>query len=181
MVTPAPTVVSTTDLPRADLSPLLDAGSVAVIGASQRPGSVGNQVIRQLHGGGFPGRILPVNPRYDRVEGIECLDSLALVGPVDLAVLALSNDQLEGSMQDVITNRARSVAIFASCFGEASDGQPLAARLAEIARQAGIPVCGGNGMGFVNLDRQLRVTGFYQPLELITGGVTFLTHSGSLF
>jgi acyl-CoA synthetase (NDP forming) len=152
-----------------------------VVGASQRPGSVGNQVIRQLQGGGFPGRILPVNPRHDQVEGIECLDSLALAGPVDLAVLALSNDQLERSLQDAITNRARSLAIFASCFGEASDGRPLAARLVQLARQGGIPVCGGNGMGYVNLDRQLRVTGFYQPFDLITGGVTFLTHSGSLF
>jgi acyl-CoA synthetase (NDP forming) len=122
-----------------------------------------------------------VNPRYGHVEGIECLASLALAGPVDLAVLALSNDQLERSLEDAIANQARSVAIFASCFGEANDGRPLAARLAELARLGGIPVCGGNGMGYVNLDRQLRVTGFYQPFDLITGGVTFLTHSGSLF
>ena len=170
-----------TDPPRADLSPLLEARSIAVVGASQRPGSVGNQVIRQLLGGGFPGRILPVNPRYGQVEGIECLDSLAQAGPVDLAVLALSNDQLERSLQDAIAHRARSLAIFASCHGEAGDGRPLIDRLAELARQGGIPVCGGNGMGYVNLDRQLRVTGFYQPLDLIPGGVTFLTHSGSLF
>lgn len=173
--------MSTTDLPRPDLSPLLEARSVAVVGASQRPGSVGNQVIRQLQGGGFPGRILPVNPRYGQVEGIECLDSLTQAGPVDLAALALSNDQLERSLEDAIANQARSLAIFASCFGEASDGRPLAVRLAELARKGGIPVCGGNGMGYVNLDRQLRVTGFYQPFDLITGGVTFLTHSGSLF
>ena len=143
--------------------------------------SVGNQVIRQLQEGGFRGRIFPVNPRYDEVEGMECFQSLAVAGAVDLAVLALSNDQLERSMQDAIDNRARSVAIFASCFGEASDGQPLTTRLAALARQAGIPICGGNGMGFVNLDRQLRVTGFYQPFDLMAGGVTFLTHSGSLF
>ena len=180
-MTGSPTDLSTTRLPRLDLSPLLEARSIAVIGASQRPGSVGNQVIRQLREGGFTGRILPVNPRYDHIEEIECLGSLALAGPVDLAVLALSNDQLERSMEDAVTNRARSVAIFASCFGEASDGQPLTTRLAALARQAGIPICGGNGMGFVNLDRQLRVTGFYQPIGLTTGGVTFLTHSGSLF
>ena len=52
----------TTPWSRIDLSPLLEARSVAIIGASQRPGSVGNQVIRQLLGGGFQGRIVPVNP-----------------------------------------------------------------------------------------------------------------------
>lgn len=160
---------------------MLEAESVAIVGASQRRTSVGNQSIRQLTGGGFGGRILPINPRYDQVEGIKCLDSLASAGPVDLAVLALSNDQLEKSMQEAITNGARSVAIFASCFGEASDGQPLAARLSALAREAGVPVCGANGMGFVNLDRRLRVTGFHQPFNLVAGGVTFLTHSGSLF
>lgn len=166
---------------RADLSPLLEARSIAVVGASQRPGSVGNQVMRQLQGGMYPGRILPVNPRYSQVEGVECLDSLALATEVDLAVLALPNDQLERSLQDAIAHGVRSVAIFASCFGQAHDGVPLATRLEELAREGGIPVCGGNGMGYVNLDRQLRVTGFYQPLDLIPGGVTFLTHSGSLF
>lgn len=179
---PQPTSeLATFDLATFDLSPLLEAKSVAIIGASQRPGSVGNQSMRQLRKGGFQGRILPVNPRYDEVEGIECVDSLAAAGPVDLAVLAVSNEQLERSMQDAILNRARSVAIFASCFGEASDGQPLAAKLAALASEAAIPVCGGNGMGFINLDRRLRVTGFYQPFDLTAGGVTFLTHSGSLF
>lgn len=102
-----------------------------------------------------------------------------MAGPVDLAVLAISNDQLEQSLEDAIAHRVRSIAIFASCFGQAKDGGPLVTRLEELAR--GIPVCGGNGMGYVNLDRQLRVTGFYQPLDLIPGSVTFLTHSGSLF
>ena len=181
MVIESTTHASTTPRSRIDLSPLLEASSIAIIGASQRPGSVGNQVIRQLLRGGFQGRIVPVNPRYDQVEGVECIDSLASTDPIDLVVLVLPNDQLERSMHDVITDRGRSVTIFASCYGQARDGQPLVARLATMASEAQIPVCGGNGMGFVNLDRQLRVTGFYQPSELIPGGVTFLTHSGSLF
>ena len=166
--------------PEVDLSPLLEAA----IGRDHRcqpTTRFGRQPGRsdQLLEGGFQGRILPVNPRYDEVEGIECFDSLAGPDPSTWRCWRCPNDQLEQSMQEAIDNRARSVAIFASCFGEASDGQPLTAPgWPTLARQAGIPVCGGNGMGFVNLDRQLRVTGFYQPSELIAGGVTFLTHSG---
>ena len=110
---------------------------------------------------------------------MECIDSLSSTDPIDLAVLALPNEQLEQSMHEVITNRGRSVTIFASCY------RPGPRRSAagghgwqRLAREARIPVCGGNGMGFVNLDRQLRVTGFYQPPDLVAGGVTFLTHSG---
>ena len=43
-----------------------------------------------------------------------------------------------------------------------------------------MPICGGNGMGFLNVEDRLRVCGFYQP-DLTPGGVTFLSHSGSLF
>ncbi len=44
-----------------------------------------------------------------------------------------------------------------------------------------MPICGGNGMGFLNVETALRVCGFYQPADLVPGGVTFLSHSGSLF
>ena len=160
---------------------MLEARSVAIVGASQRPGSVGNQSIFQLIKGGFSGRILPVNPAYVEVEGLECFDSLTAAGPVDLAVLAVANHHLENAMEEAVATMARSVAIYASCVGQARDGSPLTARVAALANQAEIPVCGGNGMGFVNLDRHLRVTGFHQPPDLTSGGVTFLTHSGSLF
>ena len=166
---------------RVDLTPMLEARSVAIVGASPRPGSVGNQSVRQLAGGGFDGRVVAVNPRRDVVEQIPCVESLTAAGPVDLAVLAVPNDSLEAAMEEAISSGAGSVAIYASCLGQSRDGQPLSARLAGLATEGGIPVCGGNGMGFLNLDRNLRISGFHQPLGLAAGGVTFLTHSGSLF
>lgn len=163
------------------LQPLLEAQSVAIVGASTRKGSVGNQTVRQLLGGGFTGKVLPINPRHEQVEGIDCLDSIAEAGPVDLAVLAVANELLEGQLKASIASKARSVAIFASCEGRADDGRPLADRLQELALASSIPICGGNGMGFLNIVRNLRICGFHQPLDLDPGGITFLTHSGSLF
>jgi acetate---CoA ligase (ADP-forming) len=160
---------------------MLEAGSVAVIGASGSVGSVGHQLIRQLVVGGFGGRVHPVNPRYDRIEGLDCASSIAEVGPVDLAVIAVGNERLEAQVAAAIEAGARSLALFASCHGTASDGSELAARLGAMATEAAVPVCGGNGMGFVNLERRLRVSGFFQPWGLEAGGVTFLSHSGSLF
>ena len=165
-----------------DLRPMLEAASVAVVGASERPGSVGNQVMRQLLGGGFAGSVHPVNPRYSTLHGLKAVPSVSdLPGPVDHAVLAVANDRLEGVLAECLDAGARSTTIFASCHGPAADGTSLRDRLAAMATAAGAPVCGGNGMGFVNLDRALRVCGFYQPFHLEPGTVTFLTHSGSLF
>ena len=56
---------------------------------------------------------------------------------------------------------------------------PLAERVAAIAREHGMALCGGNGMGFVHADANLRATGFLTPDDLRPGRVTFLSHSGS--
>ncbi len=155
-----------------DLSPLLEAQSVAVVGASPTPGSVGQQVIAQLEGGGFRGRVLPINPKYPDMRPF--LDE-----PVDLVVLAVANSRLEEQVEIALAAGARSFQIFASCHGPASDGQSLQVWLSQ--RLAGLPVCGGNGMGFLNLTRSLRICGFHQPFNLRQGRTTFVSHSGSLF
>jgi acyl-CoA synthetase (NDP forming) len=163
------------------LQPMLEARSVAIVGASTRPGSVGNVAARQLLAGGFTGTAIAVNPRYSSVEGVPCVSTLAEAGPIDLAVLAVGNQLLEDQLASAIDAGVKSVAIFGSCVGTARDGGALIAALQNMAREAAIPVCGGNGMGFVNLDQRLRVCGFHQPTGLEAGSVTFLTHSGSLF
>ena len=69
------------------LDPLLRPKSIAVVGASAREHSVGQQIMRQLLDGGFGGAIYPINPRYDEIEGVACFADLNdLPGPVDLAV-----------------------------------------------------------------------------------------------
>ena len=165
-----------------NLDPMLLARSVAVVGASERRGSVGDQTMRQLISGGFEGPIYPVNPRYEEVHGHLCAPDLESVGEtIDLVVLAVANSHLERAMEEAVKIGAGSVAIFASCHGESADDTPLRGRLHDLAAEAGIPICGGNGMGFLNVEARLRVCGFYQPPDLRPGGVTFLSHSGSLF
>lgn len=168
---------------RPALAAMLQAESVAVVGASARSGSFGEMMMIQLLKGGFDGRVYPVNPRYEDVMGHPCLPSLAEVPePVDLALLGVSNSMLESQLQAAAGAGARSAVIFASCYEEPRAGvTPLTERLASIAREAGMAVCGGNGMGFVNFERRLRACGFSEPLDVEAGGVTFITHSGSAF
>jgi acyl-CoA synthetase (NDP forming) len=162
-----------------NLDPMLGARSVAVVGASERAGSVGDHLMRQLVECGFTGDVYPVNPRYDTLHGLSCVPSLSDVGPVDHAVLAVANAHLESALQQAVAAGARSATIFASCHGVASDGTLLRERLRHLAGD--LPICGGNGMGFLNLENRLRICGFYQPYDLEPGGVSFISHSGSLF
>ncbi len=162
---------------------MLEARSVAVIGASVKEGSLGRQMMLELERGGFDGAIYPVNPGYDEVLGHRCFGSIGDVPePVDLAIVGVANQRIEQAVRDAGEAGAASVVTFSSLFEEepSEDGMPpLGERVATIAREHGMALCGGNGMGFVHADAKLRATGFLTPDELRPGGVTFLSHSGS--
>ena len=164
---------------------MLEARSVAVVGASIKEGSLGHQMMLELERGGFDGAIYPVNPGYDEVRGHRCYPSLGEVPePVDLAILGLANQRLEQAMRDAAQAGARSAVTFSSLFEEQPPQPgmpPLAERIASIAGEHRMALCGANGMGFVNTEARLRATGFPTPDEMPPGPVTFLSHSGSVF
>lgn len=170
---------------RTALERMLEARSVAVVGASVKEGSLGRQMMVELLRGGFDGAIYPVNPGYDEVLGARCYPSIARVPEaVDLAILGVANQRVEQALRDAVAAGARSAVTFSSLF-EAEPPEPgmpvLAERVATIARDAGIAMCGGNGMGFLNLEANLRATGFATPDHIRSGPVSFVSHSGSAF
>ncbi|HUY60268.1 MAG TPA: CoA-binding protein, partial [Candidatus Dormibacteraeota bacterium] len=168
---------------RTAVARMLEARSVALVGASARPGSVGERMMLELLEGGFDGDVYPVNPRYGELFGHRCLPSLAdLPEPVDLVLLGVANALLEEQLAAAAAAGAASAVIFASGHEEPRDGvPPLTDRLATIARGAGMALCGGNCMGFLHLERHLRACGFYEPPGLRPGPIGFVTHSGSVF
>src|SRR5829696_10157882 len=166
--------------------------AVARRGRGERPA----RVVRGPAGRPAPRRRVPgavhlVNPRYREVAGLTCHASLADVpGPVALVVLAVPNAALEVQLEGAAAAGVPAAVIFASCIEPHASGPPnhppvtvppLAERLAAIARGAGMAVCGGNGMGFFNLDQSLRVCGYPEPPDLAPGPVAVVTHSGSVF
>jgi acyl-CoA synthetase (NDP forming) len=169
---------------RPSLEPMLEARSVALVGASVKEGSLGRQMVLELQRGGFDGEIFPVNPGYDEVLGLPCYPSIADApgDGVDLAILGVANQRIEQAARDAVEAGARSLVTFSSLYEEPSaDRPPLTERVAAIAREAGVPLCGGNGMGFLHETFGLRATGFPTPDEIRRGSVTFISHSGSAF
>jgi acyl-CoA synthetase (NDP forming) len=162
---------------------MLEARSIAVVGASVREGSVGHQSLIEIREGGFEGHVFPVNPKYDDVLGWRCYPTVADIGePVDLVILGVSNALLEDQLRAAADAGAGSAVIFASGYEPPREGvPPLTERLATIAREAGMAMCGGNGMGFANIAARVRALGFYEPKDLRPGGLVFVSHSGSAF
>ncbi|WP_372741429.1 acetate--CoA ligase family protein [Neptunomonas sp.] len=163
------------------LAPLLAPQSIALVGASLQMDVAGNDMILELLQSGYQGKIYPVNPKYAEVEGMLCFPSLsALPESVDLVVLAIGNQRLEAQLKEAIRVGAKAVVIFGSGHLEEDIDQPLLERIRQLANDSNIPVCGGNCMGFYNLDRQIRVFPQHIDRPFRSGGVTFISQSGSV-
>jgi len=160
---------------------MLEARSVALVGASARPGSLGARMITEMARSPSRPRTYLVNPRYPDIGGVPCLPSLAEVPePVDLVLLAVPDTKLEDQLALAARTRARSAVIFGNAF-EADGATGLRDRLAAIATAAEMAVCGAACMGFVNVARGLRAVGYVEPDPVPAGPVALITHSGSVF
>ena len=170
-----------TAAPEVNVRAMLEARSVALVGASARPGSLGARMIDQLARSPSRPRTYLVNPRYADIGGTPCLPSLAeLPEPVDLAVLAVPDTALADQLALAARTRARSAVIFGNAF-DADGTTGLRERLAATAVGAGMAVCGAGCMGFVNVARGLRAVGYIEPDPAPAGPVALITHSGSVF
>jgi len=162
------------------LDPLLRPGSIAVLGATERSGSVGRQTIENLLCGKYPGLLYAVNPNYESVCGIQCYPDLAaLPSTVEHVIFAISDTRIEAAIDDVINHGARAATIMSALVQE-HDGDPnLQQRVGEKIHDANLLVCGSNGMGFYNFRDRIWACGFDTRENHQSGNVTLISHSGS--
>lgn len=163
------------------LKPLLEPRSIAIVGASERPGAFGRTTLAQTLAGGFNGEIYPVNPNQREILGLKCYPSLAdLPEPADLVILVVANAMLEEQMRLAVNIGCRAATIFASAYLEGDTAPLLTERLRGIARDARMPLCGANCMGFYHPARGINA-GWYEAGKLEPGPIGLISHSGSLF
>lgn len=162
------------------LDPLLRPGSVAVVGGTERPGSVGRQTLENLLQGQFPGRLFAVNPGYDSVLGVDCYPTLAaLPEPVEHVIFAISDTRLEAALDEAIDHGVRAVTVMSGLV-LAEDQEPLLRqRFGARIKESGLLVCGPNGMGFYNFRDGIWACGFDTRAHRSDGVVTLISHSGS--
>lgn len=165
----------------ASLRPLLEPTSIAVIGAGQRPGTVGHEVLRSLLAGGFTGDVHVVNPNRDAVLGLRCLRSAAdLPEDVDLAVIALPAEEVPDVLAACGKRGVRAAVLFGSGFSEAGvDGAQLQDAALDTAREYGIRLLGPNCIGVVNTDPAVRLDATFATLPHLPGSLAVLAQSGA--
>jgi acyl-CoA synthetase (NDP forming) len=171
-----------------DLSPLMNPGSVAIIGASQRTASAlnreprGNRVIRNLKSFGYPGRIVTVNPKYSEVMDCPCYPDIgAIPEPVDCVVLAVPNRQVPDLLEAAAASGVRGAVVFSAGFAETgAEGKERQARLEALSRERGLLICGPNCYGVLNVFGKAPLFASTIPQGFLAGPVALVSQSGGL-
>jgi acetate---CoA ligase (ADP-forming) len=161
---------------------LLCPRSVAVIGASRTPGTIGHELLRNLLSSGFAGPVYPVHPSARAVASVRAYPSvLAIPDDVDLAVVVVSADQVLDVIDDCAAKGVRGVIVISAGFAEVgSDGGRAQKELVAKARGAGMRVVGPNCMGIINTAPAVSLNATFAPVPPEPGRVAFSSQSGGL-
>ncbi|WP_068080365.1 acetate--CoA ligase family protein [Novosphingobium rosa] len=137
---------------REHIARLLCPASVAVVGASDKPGALGASVLGNLLRNGFAGTIYPVNPNRQTIGDLPCLPSVdALPEGVDVAVLAIPQAFVLDTVRGLAARKVGAAIIFSAGFAEGGpEGLAQQAEIARIGRESGMVIEGPNCLGLVN-------------------------------
>ncbi|AOY59586.1 MULTISPECIES: acetate--CoA ligase family protein [Desulfococcus] len=157
---------------------------LAVVGATANPKKGGNIIIANLLKG-YTGRIYPVNPRYDTIEGLTCYPSLrAVPDPVDLAVVFVGAEMVPQVIRDCAVRGIPGAMIESAGFAEiGAEGVALQQETARIAGEGGVRLWGPNCMGLVDVKNRRvfsTVTSSIWEQGMIPGKVALIVQSGML-
>jgi acetyl coenzyme A synthetase (ADP forming)-like protein len=164
----------------ASLQPFFSPESVAVFGASPRPGTIGGLVFRNIVEGGFEGRAYPINRSGEEVAGAPGYRSLADVpGPVDLAIFCLPAAFVLEAAEDALARGVRALCVISAGFAEiGAEGAEREARLLELVRSHGARLIGPNCLGIAVARPHLNAT--FAARAFPPGRIGFSSQSGAL-
>lgn len=156
--------------------------SIAVVGASRRPGSIGRQVVANLVAGGFTGPVYPVNPKAEVVCSVPAHASVkAIKGHVDLAVIVVPPEAVLAVAEECGRKGVKGLVVITAGFREIGGvGAQREERLAAIAARYGMRVIGPNCMGLINTQSEYACNASFSANTPPPGQVAMVSQSGAL-
>jgi len=166
----------------ASLQAFLKPRSIAVIGASQRHGSIGNRVFYNILHQELNGIVYPVNPNSKVVCSVSTYPSvLDIPGEVDLAIVIVPAVMVNDVVQECGRKGVRGLVIISAGFGESGPaGMERQQRLLDIARSYGMRLVGPNCMGVINTDPEVNMNATFSPVFPPVGNIAMASQSGAL-
>lgn len=162
------------------LTSLFEPKSVAVIGASDRENSVGNILFKNILDSGYKGRLYPINPKHETVQGVEAYKSIEEIGArVELAVIATRPQTVPAIVEQCGRSGVKNVIVVTSGFAEAGhSGAALERKMLEIARSYNVRVLGPNCLGIIRPELGLNAT--FARVNANVGHLALVSQSGAM-
>jgi len=158
-------------------------GSVAVIGASAKPGKIGCEVLRSVLASGFRGKVYPINPKKGMIDGLKVYPRIDEVpGDIDLALVAVHASLVPDVIEQCATKEVKGVIVISGGFRELGDeGARLERDLVKAAKKSRIRVIGPNCIGVLNGENGFNT--LFHPTEAMErppmGNISIVTQSGT--
>jgi acetyltransferase len=162
------------------LTSLFTPRSVALFGASDRQNSVGGIVLRNLLNSGYGGRVYPINPKREEVQGQRAFGSIEDIHEaVDLAVVATPAATIPAIVEACGEHGVRMMLILSAGFRETGDaGLRLEEKVTQLAKRHGIRLMGPNCLGIIRPERGLNITFGHNNAR--PGNLALVSQSGAI-
>lgn len=164
------------------LDPILRPNSIAVVGASRQPNTIGWQILDNLLRQGFHGPVYPVNPKAAAIHSIPAYGSVKEIpGPVDLAVIVVPKEHVSAVADECIEAGVKGIVVISAGFREVGgDGVAREQELVDKLRAAGVRMVGPNCLGIINNDPAISMNATFAPAYPPFGPVGFVSQSGAM-
>ena len=161
---------------------LLSPQSIAVVGASNRPGSLGLAIFRNLLEAAYQGILYPVNPKAKSIQGVKAYPNLVdIPDEVDMAVLIVPSEQVESVIELAARKGIKGVIVITAGFKEiGGHGVELEKKVQAMAKAHGIRMLGPNCLGVINTNKDVRMNATFSRLMPKPGNIALVSQSGAM-
>ena len=164
------------------LDKIMKPKSVAVIGASTKPKTIGSEIMQRLRDYKFNGNIYPINPKGGMIEGFQAYTSINEVpGEVDLAVIVVNSKFVLDTIDQCHNKGIKGLCIITAGFKETGrEGAELERQLLQKVREYGMRCVGPNCLGVLNTNDDIRMDATFAESLPVKGDIGFVSQSGAL-
>ncbi len=153
--------------------------SIAIIGATEEEGKVGNVIAKNILDGGYAGKVFFVNPNRETVLGQKCYPKVSAIAEnVDLAIVIIPAKFVNETIKEA-SGKVKNFAVISAGFSESGEeGKKREKELLEIAEKNDLNILGPNCLGFINAPKKLNAS--FAPFMAKEGNIAFISQSGAL-
>jgi len=164
------------------LDKIMNAKTVAIIGASPKIGSVGNELLKRVLEFGYKGKVYGVHPSETNIMGVATYPHIYdIPDKIDMAVIAIPAKFVSSVVDECNQANVKNIIVVSSGFKETGvEGQALEQELLDKVRAYNMNMLGPNCLGIINSEDNISLDACFAPLQPVRGHIGFATQSGAL-